>query len=128
MPVPDLISIDSYGWIERFGGGPKQVPYNEVIDHTPPERILTSVVTVYEVYKKVKAMRGEHAALEDVAALGHTRLVPVDQEVALAAADYSLEFGLHFADALIYATARRFHAELFSSDPALKGLPGVRFV
>lgn len=128
MPDPDLISMDSHGWIERFGGGPKQTQYNRVIDATPLERILTSVVTVYEVYKKAKAMRREHAALEDVAALGQTRLVPVDQEVALAAADYSLEFGLHFADALIYATARRFRAELYSGDAALKDLPGFRFV
>ena len=123
-----LISVDSYGWIERFGGGPKQTQYNRVIDGTPPGRILTSVVTVYEVYKKAKAVRGEHAALEDVAALGHTRLVPVDQEIALGAADFSLEYGLHFADALIYATARRFHAQLYTSDPALKSLTGVRFV
>ena len=107
---------------------PKHVPYDRVIDDTPPARILTSVVTVYEVYKKAKAMRGEHAALEDVAALGHTRLVPVDAEVALAAADHSFEFGLHFADALVYATARRFRAPLYKSDAALKGLPGVRFV
>ncbi len=123
-----MISIDSYGWIERFGGGPKQVQYNRVIDDVAPAQILTSAVTVYEVYKKAKAMRGEHAALEDVAALGHTFLIPVDQEIALAAADYSLEHGLHFSDALIYATARRYHADLYTSDAALRHLPGVRFV
>jgi predicted nucleic acid-binding protein len=128
MSDQDLISVDSLEWIERFGGGPKQAQYNRVIDDTPPARILTSVVTVYEVYGKAKAMRGEHAALENVAALGQTQLVPVDQEIALAAADYSLDIGLHFADALIYATARRFHAELYTSDPALRDLPGVHFV
>ena len=86
------------------------------------------MVTLYEVYKKVKVLRGEHAALEDVAALGHTPVVPVDQEIALAAADYSLEHGLHFADALIYATARRHHAELYTSDPALRDLAGVKYI
>jgi predicted nucleic acid-binding protein len=123
-----MICIDSYGWIERFGGGPKQALYNRVIDATSPEQILTSVVTVYEVYRKVKSRRGEHAALEGVAALGHTHVVPVDQEIALAAADYSLEHGLHFADALIYATARRYGSELYTSDPALRSLAGVRFI
>ncbi|MCI4327552.1 MAG: type II toxin-antitoxin system VapC family toxin [Thermoplasmata archaeon] len=97
-------------------------------DSVVPDQILTSVVTVYEVYKKAKSIRGEHAALEDVAALGHTRVLPVDQEIALAAADYSLANGLHFADALIYATARRHNADLSTSDPALRPLPGVRFV
>ncbi len=123
-----MISIDSYGWIERFSAGPKQAQYNRVIDATPTDEILTSVVTVYEVYKKAKALRGEHAALQDVAALGHTLIVPVDQEIALAAADYSLEHGLHFADALIYATARRHHAELYTSDPGLRALSGVKYV
>jgi predicted nucleic acid-binding protein len=123
-----MICIDTYGWIERFGGGPKQAHYNRIIDAISPEEILTSVVTVYEVYKRVKSLRGEHAALEDVAALGHTRIVSLDQEIALAAADYSLEHGLHFADALIYATARRHGAELYTSDAALRSLAGVRFV
>jgi predicted nucleic acid-binding protein len=123
-----MICIDSYGWIERFGGGPKQAQYNRIIDATSPDQILTSVVTVYEVYKKAKSLRGEHAALEDVAALGHTRIVPVDQELALAAADYGLEHGLHFAGALIYATARRYGSELYTSDTALRSLAGVRYI
>lgn len=123
-----MICVDSYGWIERFSGGPKQAAYNRAIDSVAPTDILTSTVTVYEVYKKVKALRGEHAALDDVAALGHTRLIPVDQEIALTAADFSLEHGLHFSDALIYATARRYHAELYTSDVALRHLRGVRFI
>jgi predicted nucleic acid-binding protein len=123
-----MISIDSYGWIERFAGGPKQTQYNRIFDSVAPSQILTSVVVVYEVYKKAKAMRGEHAALENVAALSHTVLAPVDQEIALAAADYSLEHGLHFSDALVYATARRHEVDLYTSDEALNGLPRVRFI
>lgn len=123
-----MISIDSYGWIERFSRGPKQAQYNRVFATVPPAEILTSVVVVYEVYKRAKANRGEHAALETVAALGHTVLVPVDQEITLAAADYSLEHGLRFSDALVYATARRHGADLYTSDEALKALPGVRFL
>lgn len=123
-----MISIDSSGWIERFGGGPKQGAYNRVIDAASPREILTSVVTLYDVYRKVKSLRGEHAALENIAALGHTRVVQVDPEIALAAADFSLEHGLHFSDALIYATARRHSAELYTSEVALRPLPGVRFV
>ncbi|MCI4350430.1 MAG: type II toxin-antitoxin system VapC family toxin [Thermoplasmata archaeon] len=114
--------------MERFGEGPKQSQYNRGIDAAAPNQILTSVATVYEVYKKVKALRGEHAALEVVAAIGQTVIVPVDQDIALATADLSLEHGLHFSDALSYATSRRHHAELDTSDPALRRRPGVRFV
>jgi predicted nucleic acid-binding protein len=119
------ICIDSYGWIERFMGGPKAPAYNRIIDAADVQTIITPVVVLYEVYKRVKGALGEETALRDVAALERTRVVPIDRDVALEAADFSLAHRLHFSDALIFATARRFGAELYTSDPALKGLPGV---
>ena len=123
-----MIALDSYGWIERFADGPKASKYNEIIDQTHPSEIVTSVVVLYEVYKKVKSVKGEQIALENVAALTQTRIVPVDDTLSLEAADYSLELGLHFSDALIYATARHFEAQLHTSDEHFKGLPNVKFV
>ncbi len=121
------VSIDSFGWLERLIEGPKASEYDRVIDSTAPRDIVTSVVTVYEVYKKLKPIRGEAIALEAVVPLRATRLVPIDDQLALEAADYSLSLGLHFSDALIYATARRYRAELHTSDPHLKKVPGVIF-
>lgn len=123
-----MICVDSYGWIERFTKGPKAPQYNRIIDRVRPDEIVTSVVVLYEVYRKVKQVNGEELALEAIAALSRTRIVPVDQTLSLEAADYSLSHGLHFADALIYATARHFEAELHTSDENLKGLNDVTFV
>jgi predicted nucleic acid-binding protein len=123
-----MISVDSYGWIERFTDGPKATQYNRIIDRLKPGELVTSVVVLYEVYKKVKKLKGEEIALEAVAALSQTKVVVVDQTLILEAADYSIEHGLHFADALVYATARQYSAELHTSDDDLKGLPGVSFV
>ena len=123
-----MISIDSYGWVERFTNGPKALAYNRVIESVTPEELVTSVVVLYEVYKKVKRISGEETALEAVAALSQTQVVAVDQTLSLEAADYSLENGLHMADALVYATARRYSAELYTSDDDLKGLAKVTLV
>jgi predicted nucleic acid-binding protein len=123
-----LIGIDSYGWIERFTNGPKAQKYNRIIDRVRPEEIVTSVVVLYEVYRKIKQVKGEGLALEAIAALSQTKIVPVDQTLSLEAADYSLSHGLHFADALIYATSRHFEAELHTSNEDLKGLRHVAFV
>ena len=123
-----MIGIDSHGWIERFTNGPKARQYNRIIDKIRPDEIVTSVVVLYEVYRKVKQVKGEELALEAVAALSQTKVVPIDQTLSLEAADYSLSHGLHFADALIYATARHFDVELHTSDQDLKGLKGVVFV
>ena len=122
-----MIGIDSYGWIERFTNGPKAQEYNRIIDKVRPDEIVTSIVVLYEVYRKIKQVKGEELALEAIAALNQTKIAPVDQTLSLEAADYSLD-GLHFADALIYATSRHFEAELYTSDEGLKGLKGVTFV
>jgi len=123
-----LISIDSYGWIERFADGPKAPRYNRLIESVAQEEIVTSVVTLFEVYRKVKRVKGEETALEAVAVLSQTKVIPIDQTLSLEAADYSLDHGLHMSDALIYATARHQDAELYTSDEDLKGLRGVVFV
>jgi predicted nucleic acid-binding protein len=120
-----MIAIDSYGWLERFTDGPKAVVYNRLIDSETPGEIVTSIVSVYDVYKKLKHLRGESAALEAVAQLRSTRVVPLDESIALEAADFSLSRSLHFADAVVYATARRFHATLHTSDPDFKDVPGA---
>ena len=85
-------------------------------------------MVVYEVYRKVKQVRDEQTALEAVAVLSQTRIILVDQTLCLEAADYSLEHGLHFADALVYATARHYDAVLYSGDPDLRKLQGVKYV
>jgi predicted nucleic acid-binding protein len=54
-----------------------------------------------------------------------TIVVPLDESLALAAADVSLEHGLAMADAIIYPTAARHRAEIITVDADLGGLPGV---
>ena len=125
MSLIELISIDSYGWIERFTNGPKAPQYNQIIESTEPENIVTSIVVLYEVYKKIKKIKGEEEALLAIAALSQTTIVPVDQTIALEAADYSLENNLHFSDSLVYATARHWKVRLYTSDSDLGPLTSV---
>lgn len=122
-----VICVDTYGWLERILDGPRASEYNKVLSSVPPDQIVTSVVTVYELYRKLRPARGEAAALEAVVHLRATHLVPIDDQLALEAADYSLAHSLHFSDALVYATARRFDVPLHTSDPDLKSVPGVVF-
>ena len=123
-----MISIDSFGWIERFTKGPKARQYGQLIESTQSKDIVTSVVVLYEVYKKIKKMKGEEEALLAVASLSQTNIVPIDQSISLEAADYSLEHDLHFSDALVYATARHWKAKLYTSDQDLQALKGVNLV
>ena len=123
-----MISLDSYAWIDRLTNGPKAQAYNLIIDKIDPSEIVTSSVVLFEVYKKIKQSADEQKALAAVAAIGQTLIVPFDQTIALEAADYSLTYGLHMADAFVYATAKHFEAELYTSDEDLKSLKDVIFI
>ena len=123
-----MISIDSYGWIERFTNGLKAPEYNKIIESCQPKEIITSIVVLFEVYKKIKKLKSEEEALLAVAALSQTTIVLVDQTIALEAADYSLEKNLHFSDALVYATARHYKVKLYTSDNDLRELNSVCFI
>ncbi len=67
----------------------------------------------------------EEIAFQAVAAMRRATLVPVDESIALEAADLSLEHGLAMADALVYATAQRAGATLVTMDAHFKGLEGT---
>jgi predicted nucleic acid-binding protein len=80
---------------------------------------------VYEVYKVIRRDLNEERAVEAVSALRRATIAPVDEPLALEAADLSLAHGLAMADSLVYATARRFGATLVSGDADFEGLPGT---
>lgn len=82
-------------------------------------------IIVYEVYRKIKKLKGEQLALEASALLSRSKVVELTPTIALEAADYSLEFNLHMADAIVYATARHHGATLYTSDRHLRDLRGV---
>ena len=67
-------------------------------------------------------------AIESVAALRATTVEPVDESLALEAADVSLEHGLAMADAIIYATAARHGAGIVTADADFEGLAGVTLI
>jgi predicted nucleic acid-binding protein len=82
-----------------------------------------SAIEIYEVYKVIRRDLSEERAVEAVSALRRATIAPVDEALALEAADLSLAHGLAIADSLVYATARRFDATLVTGDTDFEGLP-----
>ena len=120
--------IDSYGWIEYFSDGPLAKKYAAYIEDINENNTVTPTIVVYEVYKRLKKEKGEQVALEAYAQITRSKLVPLDEDLALGAADTSLKTGLAMADAIIFAIAKTYSAELITSDKDLKGLKGVRLI
>lgn len=113
--------VDSSGWLEYFTGSSRARLFAPAIEDT--DHLVVPVLVLYEVVKKVRRERGEAAALEAAALLRSGRIVDVDSEVALDAALLDLPL----ADSLIYTTARRAGAMLWTQDEDFASLPGVRY-
>lgn len=118
--------VDSSGWLEFFMDGPLASQYAAHLKNLT--EIVTPSVILYEVYKTVKRQRSEEEALAAIAQIGKTQIIPLDDQVALTAADMSLAHQLAMADAIIYATALRAGATLVTSDSDLAPLPGVLYL
>ncbi|HET8775873.1 MAG TPA: type II toxin-antitoxin system VapC family toxin [Thermoanaerobaculia bacterium] len=115
--------IDSSGWIEFFADGPHAQEFADRLRH--PAAVITPTVAMYEVYKWIKRERSEEEALDAVATMQKTIVVDLTEEVALTAADLSLEHGLAMADSMMLAFARENDAAFVTTDSGFEGLAGV---
>jgi toxin FitB len=123
-----LVIVDASGWVEYISDGPKSESFARYLDF--PEFILLPSIIVYEVYKKFSREQGKTLAdnfISQAFAFG-PRVIPLDLELSILAARTSLETRLPMADAIIYATAQRYNAQLITSDAHFNNLPGVIFV
>ena len=118
--------IDSSGWIEFFTDGPLADEYASRLRKLAT--VITPVIVIYEVYKRLKRELSEDDAVIAVSAMQRSQVVLIDQELALTAADLSLEHGLAMADAIVLAAARKFQAELVTSDRDFEDIAGVTYL
>ena len=116
-----MILVDSSGWIEYLADRPLADAFAPYLEGDEP--LVVSAIELYEIYKVIRRDLSEERAIEAVAALRVATVEPVDEALALEAADLSLLHGLAMADSLIYATAQRHGATLVTADTDFEGLP-----
>jgi toxin FitB len=124
----DRIVIDSSGWIEYWGGGPKADRFALYLE-SQAIQFLPSIV-VYEVHKKICREQGKKLADEFLSlAFGFgERLIPLTLELAALSSQTSLDVNLPMADAIIYTTAHHHNAQLITGDAHFGSLPGVTLI
>jgi len=117
--------VDSSAWLEYFADSDRADLYEEPILDT--RRLLVPVICLYEVLRVMARQRSEAEALEAIAAMQQGSVIDLSAELALSAAQLSLEHSLPMADATILATTYSQQAELWTQDADFEGLPGVRY-
>lgn len=95
-----------------------------------PERADWLVPTIVQLELATWLARevGEDKADEVVAFTQMCFVVPLDTKIALAAAEICGKHKLATADAIVYATALEYEADVLTCDAHFGGLPGVMFI
>lgn len=115
--------VDSSGWLEYLTEDSNAAGFAPYIERETP--VLMPTIVLYEVFKTLSRKLGKTNADRFVSHAFRQILVPLDEDLALASAQASLDFRLAMADAIIYATALAYEAKLVTGDVAFRDLPGV---
>jgi toxin FitB len=118
--------IDSSGWLEYFIGGKNANFFAPVIEDTA--NVIVPTISIFEVFKRTLIDKTRDDALEAVAMMYDGKIVDLDREIALIAAELSFELKLPMADSIILATARANDAILWTQDVHFKGLEGIKYI
>ena len=113
--------VDSSGWMEYLIGSDRARLFSAAISDT--ENLIVPVISVYEVTKRILRDGVEKDVSTAVSAMAQGQLIDIDLAISLDAARYKLPL----ADSIIYATARRFEATVWTQDVDFDGLPNVKY-
>lgn len=113
--------VDSSGWLEYLIDSGRARLFAPAIEDTAS--LIVPVICLYEVFKKVLRERGENEALQVASVMRSGTVVDLDASLAMEAARLKLPL----ADSVIYATAMRHQATLWTQDEHFQNLPGVRY-
>ena len=118
--------VDSSGWLEYFADGANAGFFAPAIEDT--EHLLTPVICIYEVFKRMLQQRGLSAAQTSAGDMYSGQVISIDASLALNAAQLSAELKLPMADSFILAVARLYQAVLWTQDEHFSGMEGVKYI
>ena len=115
--------IDTSVWIEWLVGS----TLSKKLAREIPEKTECIVPTIVqlELAKWLTREVGEDQADQMIAYTQKCVVASLDTRIALLAADLHRQYKLATADAVVYATAREYGAELLTCDAHFENLPGV---
>jgi len=117
--------VDSSAWLSYFAGDKNASKFAAAIEEI--DKLLVPSIAITEVFKSVGRQRDEESALAVVAHMEQGRVIPLDAELAINAASFGLMYKLPLADSIIFATARKYNAVLWTQDSDFDGLEKVRY-
>ena len=117
--------VDSSAWLEYFADGPNAARFAAAIENQG--KLLVPSITLLEVFKRISQQRDDSVALQYIAVMQQGAVVDLDADLALRAAVLGQQHKLPLVDSIIYATAQRAKALVWTQDADFEGLSDVRY-
>lgn len=120
-----MIILDSSAWLEYFAGtenGDIFAEYAEDFDN-----LIVPVICLYEVYKRILIQRDELSAQIATDFMKNGKVVDINSEVSITAAQLSFKLKLPLADSLIYATGKIYKSKIVTQDVDFKELENIDY-
>jgi toxin FitB len=117
--------VDSSAWLSYFAGDSNAEYFAEPIENTAD--LLVPSITLAEVFKIILRQRDEDVALTAIAQMEQGQVIALDSRLAIDAAYYGLKHKLPLADSIIYATAMKHNAIIWTQDNDFESLNGVKY-
>ena len=118
--------VDSSGWIEYFIDGANANHFAAAIENT--DDLIVPSIILTEVYRWMLRESSESDALAVAAAMKQGKVVALDGQLSILAAEVSHRHKLSLADGIIYTTAQQHVADLITQDADMEGLTGVKYI
>ena len=117
--------LDSSAWIECLDDGPNTPHFAPILRRLPD--LIVPTIAILEVRRVVLRQRSIPEADSVTRGMETGEVIDLDVILAIEAADLASRHKLPLADSIIYATALRHKATLWTQDENFKDLPNVRY-
>ena len=117
--------VDSSAWLSYFAGDGNAEYFAEPIENTT--ELLVPSITLAEVFKIILRQRDEDVALAAIAQMEQGEVIVLDSRLAIDAAYYGIKYKLPLADSIIYATAMKYDAIIWTQDNDFESLDRVNY-
>ena len=117
--------LDSSAWIEIAHKGLNAQTFLEAAGDM--SNVIVSTITLYEVWKYTVTNADQARAGLLIDLLQQATVVPPDADIAITAANLSIQHKTAMADSIIYATSLAHNAVLWTQDDDFENLPHVKY-
>lgn len=117
--------VDSSAWLSYFAGDANADKFSKPIENI--QTLIVPSIAITEVFKCVLRQFGEDMALECIAHMEQGKVVSLDSSLAIDAAHYGVQYQLPLADSIVYATAQKFNAIVWTQNCDFSSLSGVKY-